>query len=69
MPECSKCGILYGLTRGGTEFPPHNPADCEEFQKIKARMPWRCSMCLKPLDPGPDWKGGSLYCSHSCAYA
>lgn len=28
---------------------------------------WCCSTCGKKLDPGPDWTGGSLYCSYACA--
>lgn len=30
---------------------------------------WRCCQCGKEVDPGPNWTGGSLYCSNSCAYA
>jgi hypothetical protein len=31
--------------------------------------PWRCCKCQKAVDPGPDWTGGTLYCSFACSVA
>lgn len=33
---------------------------CNKFE-------WTCQKCGKVVDPGPDWTGGSLWCSLECS--
>lgn len=32
-----------------------------------ARKTWHCQKCGKVVDPGPEWTGGSLWCSLECS--
>lgn len=79
MPDakfCSSCGYV-GPDTEHTK-PPVYVIRCPSKAQVilptrittfPAESRWRCCQCGKAVDPGPDWQGGSLYCSHACAYA